>query len=79
MSIPTPAQVKAARIAADLTQPACAARFNYQVRSWQKKEEVGTSSRALTTGEYELLLLLAGQHPELILQRRMVILPNPPT
>ncbi len=69
MMRPTPDQVKAARAAAGLKQHECAERFGYSVRGWQKKEESGASGRALSRGEWELLLLLAGQHPEFTLRR----------
>lgn len=62
--MPTPEQVRAARLAAGLTQVACAARFGYSLRGWQSKEDAGENGRNLSCGEYELLLLLAGQHPE---------------
>lgn len=68
--VPTPSGVRAMRIAAGMTQRECAERFGYQLRGWQKKEESGPSGRALSVGEWELLLLLAGQHPECILQRK---------
>lgn len=67
---PTPDQVRAARNAAGLTQRECAARFGYAMRSWQAKEDGGAGGRALSRGEYELLLLLAGQHPDLTLRPR---------
>jgi len=70
MKTPTPEEVRAARIAAGLTQQACAKRFGYALRSWQGKEDSGPSGRALSEGEHELLLLLAGRHPEFVLQRR---------
>ena len=69
IEVPTASNVRATRIAAGLTQRECAERFGYQLRGWQKKEESGTSARALSVGEWQLLLLLAGQHPEFILQR----------
>ena len=69
MTKPTPEQVKTARVAAGLTQQVCADRFGYKLRGWQQKEESGASGRTLSIGEYELLLLLAGQHPEFTLQR----------
>jgi len=68
---PTPDQVRAARIAAGLNQDECAARFGYSLSGWKKKELAGASSRALSVGEYELLLLLAGQHPEFELRDRV--------
>ncbi len=69
ISTPTPDQVKVARIATGLTQRECAERFGYSLTGWQKKEDAGTSGRALSVGEWELLLLLAGQHPTFTLQR----------
>jgi hypothetical protein len=61
---PTAEQVKTARVAAGMTQQACADRFDYLLRSWQKKEQDGANGRLLSPGEFELLLLLAGQHPD---------------
>lgn len=63
ISQPTPEQVRATRMAAGMTQRQCAERFGYSLTGWQKKEDAGSSSRALSIGEYELLLLLGGQHP----------------
>ncbi|WP_238552202.1 hypothetical protein [Herminiimonas sp. CN] len=54
---------------AGLTQRACAERFGYSLTGWQKKEDAGLSGRSLSVGEWELLLLLAGQHPNFALQR----------
>ena len=67
---PTPEPVRAARIAADLTQSACAERFGYSLRRWQAKEDAGQYGSTLSLGEYELLLLLAGQHPDYTLTLR---------
>lgn len=68
--IPTPDQVRAARIAAGMTQSACAERFGYSLRGWQAKEDAGAGGRGLSVGEYEFLLLLAGQHPAFTLMGR---------
>lgn len=70
MNSPSPDQVKAARIAAGLSQKACAERMGYELRGWQKKEESGASARSLSAGEYELLLLLAEEHPDYLLTPR---------
>lgn len=70
MNSPGPEQVKAARVAARLSQRQCAERFGYELRGWQKKEESGPSGRALSSGEYELLLLLADEHPDSVLVAR---------
>lgn len=61
---PTPGQVKAARVAAGLTQRECAEQFGYTLRGWQNKEDAGGSGRTLSVGEYNYLLLLAGEHPD---------------
>jgi transcriptional regulator with XRE-family HTH domain len=65
----TAAAIKATRQAAGLTQAEAAERFDYSLRVWQKKEsetETGKNS-GLSQGEFELLLLLAGKHPDYIL------------
>lgn len=64
MNKPTAERIRTARIAADLTQAACAERFGYKLRGWQQKETEGVNGRSLSSGEFELLLLLAGQHPD---------------
>lgn len=64
---PTPERVRATRVAAGMTQRECAERMGYVLRSWQNKEDAGASGRALSTGEFELLQLLAGEHPEYML------------
>lgn len=69
-AIRNPEQVRAMRMAAGLTQQACANRFGYSLRTWQSKEDAGSNGRSITRGEWELLLLLAGQHPDFILQLR---------
>lgn len=65
---PTAEEVKAAREAAGLTQSACAGLFGYALRTWQGKEDPGAGNRGLSVGEYAYLLLLAGEHPDYVLQ-----------
>lgn len=67
---PSADQVKSARVAAGLTQAACAEIFGYKLRAWQRKEDPGEGNRSLSVGEYNYLLLLAGEHPEFQLQTR---------
>lgn len=50
------------RLAAGLSQQSAADRFNLSLRVWQSKESAKNPGQ-LSQGEYELLLLLAGQHP----------------
>lgn len=59
---PTPEQVQAARQLTGMTQEETGKRFGYSARGWRHKE--ATDGRKLTSGEYELLLLLAGMHPD---------------
>lgn len=69
----TPAEVHRLRIAAGMSQRECAEFFGIGLRSWQKKEESGTvSSRGITSGEFDLLLLLANEHPDYTLLHRDV-------
>ena len=62
---PTPQDVKSMRTLAGLTQKQAAEEFGYSLRAWQRKEESGDTGRALSVGEYELLLLLADAHPKM--------------
>ncbi|TDB44123.1 hypothetical protein [Photorhabdus luminescens] len=61
---PSPKDVRSARIASGMTQSQAAERFSYALVSWQQKEAEGKTNRSLSAGEYELLLLLAGTHPD---------------
>ena len=61
---PTTEQVKNARIKAGLSIQEAADRFGFTYTAWQAKETNGKTSRGLAAGTYELLLLLAGEHPE---------------
>lgn len=68
----TGAAIKTTRQAAGLTQAEAAERFDYSLRVWQKKESEAEAGKngGLSTGEYELLLLLAGKHPDYLLTPR---------
>lgn len=54
------------RLAAGLSQQSAAERFDLSLRVWQTKESAKNPGQ-LSQGEYELLLLLAGQHPHFAL------------
>lgn len=54
--------VRELRMSAGLSQEGAAERFELSLRVWQTKEAAKNPAR-LSQGEYELLLLLAGQHP----------------
>ncbi len=45
-----------------MSQEAAAERFDLSLRVWQMKE-AAKNPALLSQGEYELLLLLAGRHP----------------
>lgn len=58
--------VRELRLAAGLSQQSAAERFDLSLRVWQTKE-AAVNPTLLSQGEYELLLLLAGQHPHFCL------------
>ena len=74
--VPTGDQVRAMRIRSGLKLRECADLFGYSLRGWQRKEEAGVNNRALSIGEWNFLLLLAGQHEHFILVERNVIEPE---
>ncbi|HBT4785575.1 TPA: XRE family transcriptional regulator [Klebsiella variicola subsp. variicola] len=53
-----------------MTQTELANLMGYQLRAWQFKENLDPKhTRHLMSGEFEFLLLLAGEHPEYRLQK----------
>lgn len=62
--VPTPERVKELRVAAGLSLAEAAEIFDYPLRTWQRREDGGKTSTPLRSGEYQLLLLLAAQHPK---------------
>ncbi|APG53517.1 TPA: transcriptional regulator [Klebsiella aerogenes] len=63
--------IKALRLKTGLTQKEMAERYGVGIRTWQKKEEDGTqSSQKLSNFDFEYLLLLAGEHPDFVLEKR---------
>ncbi|WP_313656022.1 transcriptional regulator [Pantoea sp.] len=54
--------VRELRMAAGLSQEIAAERFDLSQRVWQTKE-ASKNPALLSQGEYELLMLLAGEHP----------------
>ncbi|ELR5578979.1 XRE family transcriptional regulator [Escherichia coli] len=66
-----PSTVKALRLEAGLTQKECSLIYGVGIRTWQKKEEENTqNSQKLSKVEFEYLLLLAGEHPDYVLNKR---------
>jgi len=58
-----PSEIKNLRESAGFTQKQMSELFGYSsVRSWQKKEESGTSSRSLSLAEQEYFLLITDNH-----------------
>lgn len=55
---PTPAQIRAAREAAGLTQEAAAAKIEGSVRAWEKWEQ---GERRMHPGLFQLFLIKTGQ------------------
>ena len=72
MLINTPENIKILRKKIGLTQKECAEMFGMTARSWRRKEEPQTtaSNTALSPIEFTYLLLLAGEHPDFILEKR---------
>ncbi len=68
---PSPEQVTTAREAAGLSLSEAAQHFGMVYNAWQKKENKGTTGTKLSVGEYNYLLLLANQHPDLIAVHRL--------
>ncbi|EBV3242509.1 XRE family transcriptional regulator [Salmonella enterica subsp. enterica serovar Oranienburg] len=67
----TPENIKKLRNKMGITQTECGEIFGVSLRTWQKKEEAKTHNRLnLSKGEFEYLLLLAGEHPDYILCKR---------
>lgn len=60
----TPETIRAIRKRMGLTQSELAHLLGYQLRAWQLKEDRDPAkARKLMQGEFEYLLLLAGEHP----------------
>lgn len=57
---PTPEQIRAARLAAQLTQTQAAELCHRSLRAWQQAED---GSRNLDLAAWELFLLRTKQHP----------------
>ena len=61
MNSPTPAQVRAARIAAELSQQEAARLVWTGPRTWQRYESEGQDGRAMHPALWELFCLKSGQ------------------
>lgn len=67
----TPENIKKLREKLGITQTECGKIFGVGLRTWQKKEEAKSHNRlSLSKMEFEYLLLLAGEHPNYILEHR---------
>lgn len=68
----TPEEVKRLRKKANIKQKALAELFRISLSSWQRKElpESSTNYRPITVSELWVLLLLAGEHPDFVLEKR---------
>jgi hypothetical protein len=74
---PSPEQVTAAREAAGLSLSEAAQHFGMVYNAWQKKENKGATGTKLSIGEYNYLLLMANQHPELVAVHRFPSVKTP--
>lgn len=70
--IASPEEVKRLRKKSGLKNREMAEFMGIGISSWQKKEIAVTSGNhnAISKAEYHLLLLLAGEHPDFILEKR---------
>ncbi|EAS2903886.1 TPA: XRE family transcriptional regulator [Salmonella enterica] len=66
----TPENIKKLRKKIGLTQTKCGEIFGVGLSTWQKKETKTSNQLNLSKGEFEYLLLLAGEHPEYVLCKR---------
>lgn len=62
---PTPAEIKAAREKAALTQAEAADLVRGSLRAWQNWESEEAENRRMHPGLFELFLIRTGQHPSL--------------
>lgn len=61
----TPETIRAIRSRMNLTQTELADIMGYKLRAWQMKENTDPErTRFLVAGEFQYLLLLAGEHPD---------------
>ncbi|HCD7800634.1 TPA: hypothetical protein ND544_002091 [Klebsiella pneumoniae] len=67
----TAEDVRRLRLALGLKHAEIAALFGYKPASWQTKEKVAQRGVKLKTGEFNFLLLLAGEHPSLQLVEKV--------
>ena len=65
-----PAEIRQLRIKTGLTQKELAEFFGMSLSSWQRKESVTGRVVPITNAEYFSLLLLAGDHPDFVLEKR---------
>ena len=66
----TPENIKKLRKKIGLTQTECGEIFGVGLSTWQKKEAKTHNQLNLSKGEFEYLLLLAGEHPEYVLHKK---------
>ncbi|HFP8670550.1 TPA: helix-turn-helix domain-containing protein [Providencia stuartii] len=65
-----PTEIKQLRIKTGLTQRELAEFFGMSLSNWQRKESVTGRVVPITNAEYFALLLLAGEHPDFVLEKR---------
>lgn len=65
-----PTEIRQLRIKTGLTQKELAEFFGMSLSNWQRKESVTGRVVPITNAEYFALLLLAGDHPDFVLEKR---------
>ncbi|CAI1195589.1 TPA: helix-turn-helix domain-containing protein [Serratia marcescens] len=71
MTTPTGAEIAKLRNQLGLTQKKLAALFGVTLATWQKKEsETSKETIGIRPGEFQFLLLLAGEHPQYVLTQK---------
>lgn len=65
-----PTEIRQLRIKTGLTQKELAEFLGMSLSNWQRKESVTGRVVPITNAEYFALLLLAGEHPDFVLEKR---------
>lgn len=69
MESPTPNELKRLQLLTGLTRKELAERLGLSLKSWDNLTSVNSKKKILDV-RYEILLILAGEHPEFELKRR---------
>lgn len=67
-----PQEIKRLRVKAGLTQNKAAELFGMSLSNWQRKESINGRVVPISASEFILLQLMAGEHPDYVLEQRIV-------